>query len=423
MKLLTKTTLFFLTIALFVLFVGGILFYFSFRYMVNREVRRELIIEMHQVIQRPPQNAFIGIDSVVFDLPVRYQIVPINEIKKAGFEFSDTLFFDNVMSIYQPFRIINYETAIYGKPVRISISKSLLISDELIEYVAFVTLFLSVVLLLCIIVFNNYFFSSIWGNFFKTIKVIKDYNISDTKEIVLPESEIKEFKLLNDGFEKMHQRIKQDYKNLKEFIENISHEIQTPLAIMKTKIDLLQQDESLNQFQIDLIQSVSGSASRLSTLNKSMILLSKIDNNQFSIKENVDIVEVVNFHLVNFEDIIQAKQISLNKVFTTSLVVLADSNLVSIMLLNLLKNSIYHNYQNGMVEVVVESNSLIIKNSGNKLDIKKEDIFKRFVKSSARPDSLGLGLAIVKKICDYYQFQVHYTYRDNIHMVTINFVN
>jgi signal transduction histidine kinase len=422
LKLLTKTTLFFLTIALFVLFVGGIVFYFSFRYMVNREVRRELIIEMHQVIQHPPQNAFIGVDSVVFDLPVRYQIVPIREIKKAGFEFSDTLFFDNVMNIYQPFRIINYETSIYGKPVRISISKSLLISDELIEYVAFVTLFLSVVLLLCIIAFNNFFFSSIWGNFFKTIDVIKDYNISDTKEIVLPESEIREFKLLNDGFEKMHQRIKQDYKNLKEFIENISHEIQTPLAIMKSKIDLLQQDESLTQSQIDRIQSINGSANRLSNLNKSMILLSKIDNNQFPVKEDVDIAEIVNFHLDNFEDIIQSKQISLKKVFTASLFVKADPNLISIMLLNLLKNSVYHNYPGGIVEVVVESESLIVRNSGNKLDIHEEDIFKRFVKSSSRPDSLGLGLAIVKKICDYYQFQIQYSYKDNIHILTIKFV-
>jgi signal transduction histidine kinase len=285
-----------------------------------------------------------------------------------------------------------------------------------------VTLFLSVVLLLCIIAFNNFFFSSIWGNFFKTIDVIKDYNISDTKEIVLPESEIREFKLLNDGFEKMHQRIKQDYKNLKEFIENISHEIQTPLAIMKSKIDLLQQDESLTQSQIDQIQSINGSANRLSNLNKSMILLSKIDNNQFPVKEDVDIGEIVNFHLDNFEDIIQSKQISLKKDYTATLLVKADPNLISIMLLNLLKNSVYHNYPGGIVEVVVELESLIIRNSGNKLDIHEEDIFKRFVKSSSRPDSLGLGLAIVKKICDYYHFQIQYSYEDNIHIFTIIFV-
>lgn len=421
MKLLTKTTLFFLTIALFILFWGGIAFYFSFRYMINREVKRELFTEMHQLILHPPRSIITGIDSLVYDLPVHYQIILINEIQKPTFVFSDTLLFDNIIGRYQLYRMIGYETLLGGKPVRISITKSLLVADELIEYVALVTLALSLILLFLIVGFNNFFFSRIWGNFFKTIDVIKDYNISDTKEISFPESEITEFNLLNKVFEKMHGRIRQDYQNLKEFIENISHEIQNPLAIIKSRIDLLLQNENIDKSQAELIQSVQSSAIRLSSLNKSLILLSKIDNNQFPAREEVDIVENIDFHLDNFEEIIQSKNISVDRDYQKPLVVRADSNLISIMLLNLLKNSIYHNLPSGTIEVMTESKSLTIKNSGKNLDINPEDLFTRFTKSSGRPDSLGLGLAIVKKICDYYQFRIQYSCQDNIHVITIIF--
>lgn len=421
MKLLTKTTLFFLTISLFVLFAGGITFYFSFRYMMNREVKSELFSEIHQLILHPPQNNIISVDSVVFGLPVHYQIIPLTEIKNPTFIFSDTLLFDNIIGRYQPYNMISYETTIDGKPVRISITKSLMVSDVLVEYVALVTLALSLILLFIIIGFNKYFFSQIWGNFFKTIDVIKDYSISETKKLTFAKSEITEFNQLNHVFEKMHERIKQDYQNLKEFIENISHEIQNPLAIIKSRVDLLQQNENLDKSQAELIQSIQSSTIRLSNLNRSLILLSKIDNNQFPVREEVSIVENINLHLNNFEDIIQSKNISLHKDYKNQIIITADTSLINIMLLNLLKNSIYHNLPAGTVEIVTESNILIIKNSGKKLDINPEDLFKRFIKSSNKPDSLGLGLAIVKKICDYYNFSIKYTCQGNFHIITIIF--
>lgn len=422
MKLLTKTTLFFLTISLLVIFAGGIIFYFSFRYIMNREVRRELVTEMHQVIMSPPRNIIIGTDSAILNSPLHYRIIPIEEIHKPNFVFRDTMLFDRIAGRYQPYRMLSYETTLDGNLVRISIPKSLLFSDELIEYVVFVTLLLSLILLSCIVFLNNYFFSKIWGNFFSTIDVIKDYSISDTKEITLTESEITEFNLLNHVFEKMHQRIKMDYQNLKEFIENISHEIQNPLAIIKSRIDLLQQNESIEKSQAELIQSIQGSAIRLSNLNKSLILLSKIDNNQFPEREKVDIGETIDLHIENFEDIIQSKKISLNKNYYDPVIVLADPSLISIMLLNLLKNSIFHNLISGTIEITTEAKTLTIVNSGKKLDINQEDLFKRFTKSSNRPDSLGLGLSIVKKICDYYQFGIKYSFENNLHIVTISFI-
>ena len=304
MNLLSKTTLFFLTITFFLLFVGGIGFYFLFKSLVNREVKSELITEMHQLILNPHLSTSIDRDSVYFALPNQYQIITIKRITKPEFIFNDTLLFDNIMRRFQSFRVLNYQTSIHEQPVQLTIMKSLNISDKLIENVAFAIFFLSLAFMICIVIFNNYFFNRIWGNFFKTIEIIQAYNISDTKVVNLPQSEISEFNLLNSVLEKMHERIKQDYQNLKEFIENISHEIQTPLAIIKSKIELLTQNEKLDKDQLALIQSMQTSAIRLSNLNKTLILLSKIDNNQFPVKENIDIENMINFHLENFGEMI-----------------------------------------------------------------------------------------------------------------------
>lgn len=421
MKLLTKTTLFFLTIAFFVLFIGGIGFYFLFKTMVNREVKMELITEMHQLMLNPKiENSLHG-DSVYFALPAQYQIVPIKKVLKPKFVFTDTLLFDSIMRRYQSYLTLQYQTTIHGQPVQLTISKSLSISDKLIENVAIVTFFLSLVFMLCILVFNNYFFKRIWGNFFKTIDIIQSYNISDNQNIKLPVSEISEFNLLNRVLEQMQERIRQDYQNLKEFIENVSHEIQTPLAIIKSKIELLIQTEQLDSEQLALVQSMQTSALRLSNLNKTLILLSRIDNNQFPKKEVVVIQEIIDFHLDNFEEMIESKAIHVTRDYHCALVIQADSDLINVMILNLLKNAIYHNYSSGKLEISCDSNKLMIKNTGKELEINPEDLFKRFTKSSVKPDSLGLGLSIVKKICDYYRFNVNYIYRDQFHTITITF--
>lgn len=421
MKLLTKTTLFFLTIALFIMFIGGIGFYFLFKTMVNREVKTELITEMHQLMLNPRITSQLTEDSASFALPGKYEIIPIKELRNPKFEFTDTLLLENIMNRYQSYLMLRYQTIINERPVQLTIYKSLSISDKLIENVAIVTFLLSLAFMLCIMVFNNYFFKSIWGNFFKTIDVIQGYNISDNQNMKLPDSEISEFNMLNRVLERMQERIRQDYQNLKEFIENVSHEIQTPLAIIKSKVELLIQTEKLDEEQIALLQSVQTSAMRLSNLNKTLILLSKIDNNQFPKKENIAVQDIIDFHLDNFAEIIESKEIELKKDFQSKLTIQADSDLIHVMLLNLLKNAIFHNQPAGKLEIICSSNNLTIRNTGKELEINPEDLFKRFTKSSVRPDSLGLGLAIVKKICDYYNLDLHYSYENQFHTINIRF--
>lgn len=421
MKLLTKTTLFFITIALFTLFLGGIVFYMSFRYMINREVKRELINDMHQFLIHPPAGQVFGNDTVSVSFPARYEVIPVPGVQNPHFVFSDTLLYDEIMHHYQSYRIIQLETRLNGNPVRISISKSMLISNELVAYVAFITLILSVFLLVCLVLFNNIFLTRIWGSFFNSLSVIKDFSITDKKDIHLPETEIAEFSQLNQVLEKMHSRIRKDYDSLEEFIENVSHEIQTPLAVISSKTDLLLQDEKLDTAGLRQIQSIRNNVARLSNLNRSLILLAKIDNHQFPARENVEITHIINFHLENFDEILKAKKIVPQCNFSNPITVMADPGLINIMLLNLLKNAIYHNIHAGKLDVTVSDNVLNIRNTGKNPEMDGEELFKRFVKTSERADSLGLGLAIVKKISDYYQYAISYSFTDDLHCISIRF--
>ncbi len=389
--------------------------------MMYSEVDKELSAEMHHLVFNLRSKNYLSNDSVLSILPHSIRIERIIRINRQEFSFRDTLLFDAFMNRFQSYRILVYQTEIHKQAVKVSISKSLAISDDLIEKVAISIFTLTLLFLLCIFLFNRYFLSRVWSDFFHTIDVIRNYDLQKSKELNISESEITEFNLLNIVFDKMIDRIKQDYLGLKEFTENISHEIQTPLAIIKAKIDLLLQNETLDENQINLILSMQTSAIRLSNLNKSLILLAKIDNNQFQEHEKISIKESIEFHLNNFEEIIETKNIKLSKSYKENVEVVADSNLINILIINLLKNAIRHNLPSGILDIVLENNKLTIGNSGSENNVAVEELFKRFIKASSKPESLGLGLAIIKKICDYYRFSIQYSYKDKYHKIEVLF--
>jgi len=129
----------------------------------------------------------------------------------------------------------------------------------------------------------NYIISRrLWLPFYETIKKINSYDIKNKTLITFPETNIAEFGKLNAVLSSMSQKIREDFFNLKEFTENASHEIQTPLAIIKSKIELLVQSENLSENQVELIQTIDQSVTRLSKLNSGLLLITKIENNQYA---------------------------------------------------------------------------------------------------------------------------------------------
>ena len=284
--------------------------------------------------------------------------------------------------------------------------------------IALILLFFSLTGLL---IFVNYFISkSIWIPFNKTLENLKNFDIGKDEPLVLTETRIHEFKLLNKTLDRMAKKMRRDYFNLKEFNENASHEMQTPLAIIKSKLELLIQGEGLDEEQIGMINSVYEASTRMSRLNQGLLLISKIDNNQFHHTEKVDLQKIMKKTLEHFEEIINLKKIRIIHHFNTTACPQMNPVLAEILISNLISNSIRHNIEEGEILINMNSEGFEITNTGHPTTIPPDELFRRFRKSERTSDSVGLGLAIVKKIVQLYQFDIKYEVKENIHQIKLN---
>jgi signal transduction histidine kinase len=214
----------------------------------------------------------------------------------------------------------------------------------------------------------------------------------------------------------MTDKIQLDFKQQKEFIENASHEMQTPLAVIKANVSLLTQSQNMKEEEMDQLQVIDNTTKRLAALNKALILLSKIENNQFEKLETIKLNEIVQKALDNFSEQIQVKRLELELDFQNELSVCMNDVLADILISNLLQNAIRYTKPGGRIKIDVLGNIFSISNSGEQLPFDSNDLFMRFKKSTNSKDSLGLGLSIVKSIVSYYNYSVSYAYYDHTHM-------
>jgi len=208
---------------------------------------------------------------------------------------------------------------------------------------------------------------------------------------------------------------------LKEFTENASHEIQTPLAIIKNKLEILLQSPEMTSDQMDLISSAAAATNRLSKLNEALIILSKIENRQFHEIEDISVNDIVGGILSSMDELIRIKSISIEKRFEKNLHIKMHPYLAEILIGNLVINAIKHNTSPGSISIITSYDTLEIINSGNHSSGNVEKLFQRFVKSNPKSQSLGLGLSIVKAICDTYSFIVRYNVQNGSHRIVVVF--
>ena len=220
----------------------------------------------------------------------------------------------------------------------------------------------------------------------------------------------------------MISKLHDDYVNLKEFTGNISHEIQTPLTIIRLKCELLLQSMPLKNSQAELIRDIQKTNSRLSKLNKTLVLLTKIDNEQFTQKERISIDEVIKSHLEDFTSLTKVRNIDLKYLMTADIPLIADPMLIDVLVVNLIKNAVLHNIENGEIIIEVNGKELTISNTGEETDLSNKNILNRYTKLNSKSDSLGLGLSLVKKICDLYDFTISYRYLNKLHVFIISFI-
>jgi signal transduction histidine kinase len=217
----------------------------------------------------------------------------------------------------------------------------------------------------------------------------------------------------------MHKMIV-DYNNQKKFTENASHEIQTPIAVIKSKIELLLQSKNLNAKEIDQIISIDKACSRIINLNKSLLLLSKIENRQFITNEIVSFKNVINQSLLLFEDYINEDNLKVTIEINEDFLILMNPDLFMILINNLIQNAIRHNIKNGSITITCNLNEFIISNTGIDKSLDSKIIFERFNNNSNATNSIGLGLAISKEIVEISNLKLSYKFISKRHSFTIS---
>ena len=229
-------------------------------------------------------------------------------------------------------------------------------------------------------------------------------------------TKIREFRQLSDAALDMGNRSYKAYEEQKQFIENASHELQTPLAIVRGKVELLAESEGMTEHQMEQLDEIYATLGRAVKLNKSLLLLSRIENGQYTEMEDVSVDEILDELLPDLMDIYEHKQVRLiRKREEQPFIIRCNHSLAQILVSNLVKNSLLHNREGGELQVLTTPTSLVIKNTGD-VPLDGEKLFRRFYHGmDGKKDSTGLGLAIARSIALSSSLKLTYEWQDGMH--------
>jgi len=413
MKLISKSIIYYLLISLPLLVVACLVSYYL--------LKDELSEGTDKILKHEKRNAKHLINSFqVSDTTVLFPD-SLFKIEKVPFHKNQTFYSDTVIYNKAEKEPVAYRAlkSYYNKnqsTYLISILRPALEEHELMEGLVS-SLFVVIGFLLFSFLIVNWILSKwLWRPFYHTISSLNKYELKKDAQFNLAPSNTKEFKELNKALLKMTDKVYADFMSQKEFTENASHEIQTPLAVIKSKLELLIQSDNLKEEEMQQIQIIETAVNKLSAINRALLLLVKIENHQFTESEDIHVQPTLEKILSYYQDIIADKNIQVERKFESDLVIKANPQLLDILLTNLLQNAIRHNIKNGIINIEVNNKNLIISNTGSAVKLKEDEIFERFKKDTQVQESLGIGLAIVRSIAKSYKINIAYVYQNDKHV-------
>ncbi len=417
-KLLHKTSRTYLLFSVLLLVVSAPLFYYITERLYIEETDETLILHKNEFLK----YSLPTLTTAEIPNWNKYnRNVKIETFRNTG----DTLFYnsyyDTLDAETEPYRELNASIIINGNPYTYSARINLVETEDLMESIAILFLVIISMLLVGLFIITKRLSLSIWKPFYQTLNQIERFEIDKSNQPQLIETDIEEFKRLNQSIEKLIEKNTSIYHSQREFIENAAHELQTPLAIFQAKIDTFIQGSDFTQEQYNILISLNDSVSRLNRLNKNLLLLSKIENDNYSNKQTISFNDVIEKHLDFFTEQAEAKNLIIKTELGKTVYVKSNPVLAEILMSNLFLNAIKHNINDGQILISLSNGSLTFLNTGQPQPLVAGKLFNRFSKSNPSEQGNGLGLAIIKKIADLNNWTVSYTFTDNLHSFSIAF--
>lgn len=334
--------------------------------------------------------------------------------------YADSMVYIREKQETEPARIL---TTIFedkeGRFYELVVSAPTLDKADLREAILGWVVFLYLVLLVTILIICVFVFYRSMKPLYSLLHWLDTYRIGQTNEPLQNNTNITEFRKLNDATLRNAARNEHLFEQQKQFIGNASHEIQTPLAICRNRLEALMEDESLTESQLEELLKTHQTLERITRLNKSLLLLSKIDNRQFAETKDMTLNPILKQYLGDFKEVYAYKKLETQVEDKGAFIITMNESLAASLLTNLLKNAFLHNVDGGHIHIEISSTTITFRNSGTEA-LDKQRIFDRFYQGSKKEGSTGLGLAIVSSICKMQQLHITYWFETGEHCFRIN---
>lgn len=414
MKLLDKYSRLNITATILTFIIGSCTFYFLLNFILIRELDERLQAEQQEI------QAYVNAHNSLPDIVRTKDQFTLYEQanSKSNTTFSSLKVRQN--KDREDYREIKFSVLVGGKYYLVTVGTPLEETEALLQVIIGVTIAMIGIILLIGFLINRIVIRRLWKPFYETIEKVKAYHLADQETLKLEKTGIDEFSLLNLSINEMVERIQQDYGSLKNFTGQAAHEMQTPLAVIRTKLDTLMQNEAVLEKNAQHILDIEKAVHRLSRLHQSLLLLTKVENRQFILNETISLDKIINDKCTEYAEMADAMQLKINLSLQPTYL-LFHQQLAEILISNLLNNATRYNKPGGKIDIILKDNILSISNTSDNGQLDNTRLFKRFYRDTTSSEGTGLGLSIVKQICDMAGYAISYRFLEGRHDFIINF--
>lgn len=419
-KLLNKTLVYYIVSAFVLLLLSAPSYYWFSRKLYIDDVDEAIQLRKDDFI-KDALNTLTTSDVPTWNRFNRDIRILSDTVSKVRESIIQQEFYDSGAKELEPYRVLYSDVEIEGAPYTLMIRLNLVEWEDLVETTGILYLIILMVLLVGFVLVSKIISSIIWKPFYRTLDLMESFDIASQEPFYFSESRVVEFQQLNKALEKLTRQNLRAFQSQKEFTENAAHELQTPLAVFQSKLDLLLQSPDLTENQAEIVQQLYDAVARLSRLNKNLLLLAKMENQQFADKEDLNLNAMLEEVLPYFSEQAEEKNIQVEAELDETIQVHSNRSLAEVLINNLLLNAIRHNVQDGSISISTKQNHLQITNTGKASALDADGLFKRFGNPSQHANSSGLGLAIIKMIADLNQWEIDYSFSNNLHHFVVKF--
>ena len=307
-----------------------------------------------------------------------------------------------------------------GNYRRLTVSLPTFEQEVLVEHVLIWTVILFAALLMSLVLIGVLLINYNMRPLYRLLDWIDRYEPGHYPGKIPSDTDIVEFRKLIAAVESAVSRFETQFEERKIFIGNASHELQTPLAVCSNRIEMLLDHADMNEDMAEELVRIHRSLNGLIRLNKTMLLLSKIENGQFPQTNDVNISSLALESIRMYQEIYEHKNLRVDVGQEQEFILKIDEQMASVLVNNLIKNAFAYSSEGGSLTVSFDVHGFTVRNDGL-YPLDKDMVFRRFYQPSGRKEgTTGLGLALVYSVCLNNGLDISYDFRDGEHIFAIN---